>query len=106
MEVTFFHWGVHAWAIYAVIGLALAYFGYRRGQPLAIRSAFHPILGDRIHGPIGDVIAIFAVVGTRSEAHTSELQSLMRISYSVFCLKKKINTQYTIHTANLQLLNT
>ena len=45
MEVTFFHWGVHAWAIYAVVGLALAYFGYRRGQPLLLRSAFRPIVG-------------------------------------------------------------
>ncbi|HET8727995.1 MAG TPA: BCCT family transporter, partial [Alphaproteobacteria bacterium] len=71
LEVTFFHWGVHAWAIYAVIGLALAYFGYRRGQPLVIRSAFHPILGDRIHGPIGDVIDIFAVVGTLAGLATS-----------------------------------
>ncbi|HUG59432.1 MAG TPA: BCCT family transporter [Candidimonas sp.] len=71
MEITFFHWGVHAWAIYAVLGLALAYFGYRRGQPLAIRSAFHPIIGDRIHGPIGDVIDIFAVVGTLAGLATS-----------------------------------
>ena len=71
MAITFFHWGIHAWAIYAVLGLALAYFGYRRNQPLAIRSAFHPILGDRIHGPIGDVIDIFAVVGTLAGLATS-----------------------------------
>jgi choline/glycine/proline betaine transport protein len=71
MEVTFFHWGVHAWAIYAVLGLALAYFGYRKGQPLVIRSAFHPILGDRIHGPVGDMIDIFAVVGTLAGLATS-----------------------------------
>src|SRR3546814_1114173 len=88
MGITFFHWGVHAWAIYAVLGLALAYFGYRRNQQLAIRSAFHPILGDRIQGPLGDFIDIFAVVG-RSEEHTSELQSLMRISYAVSCLTNK-----------------
>ncbi len=71
MGITFFHWGVHAWAVYAVLGLALAYFGYRRGQPLAIRSAFHPIVGDRIHGPLGDVIDIFAVVGTLAGLATS-----------------------------------
>src|SRR3546814_14056285 len=62
MGITFFHWGVHAWAIYAVLGLALAYFGYRRNQPLAIRSAFNTILGDRIHGPLVDFIDTFAVV--------------------------------------------
>ncbi|HEY9278879.1 MAG TPA: BCCT family transporter, partial [Eoetvoesiella sp.] len=71
MGITFFHWGVHAWAIYAVLGLALAYFGYRRGQPLAIRSAFHPLVGDRIHGSLGDVIDIFAVVGTLAGLATS-----------------------------------
>ncbi len=71
MEITFFHWGVHAWAIYAVMGLALAYFGYRRGMPLAIRSAFHPVLGDHIYGPIGDIIDIFAVVGTLAGLATS-----------------------------------
>ena len=71
MEITFFHWGVHAWAIYAVLGLAMAYFGYRRGMPLAIRSAFHPILGERVHGPIGDFIDIFAVVGTLAGLATS-----------------------------------
>lgn len=71
MEVTFFHWGVHAWAIYAVMGLALAYFGYRRGEPLAIRSAFIPLFGDRVRGPLGDFIDIFAVVGTLAGLATS-----------------------------------
>lgn len=71
MQVTFFHWGVHAWAIYAVMGLALAYFGYRRGEPLAIRSAFHPLFGDRVRGPLGDFIDIFAVVGTLAGLATS-----------------------------------
>lgn len=71
MQVTFFHWGVHAWAIYAVMGLALAYFGYRRGEPLAIRSAFLPLFGDRARGPLGDFIDIFAVVGTLAGLATS-----------------------------------
>lgn len=71
MEITFFHWGVHAWAIYAVIGLALAYFGYRKGEPLVLRSAFRPLLGERVKGPIGDVIDIFAVVGTLAGLATS-----------------------------------
>jgi choline/glycine/proline betaine transport protein len=64
MRITFFHWGVHAWAIYAIIGLALAYFGFRHGLPFTIRSAFYPLIGDRIHGPIGHTIDIFAVLGT------------------------------------------
>ena len=64
MRLTFFHWGIHAWAIYAVIGLSLAYFGFRHGLPLTIRSAFYPLIGNRIHGPIGHAIDIFAVLGT------------------------------------------
>ncbi|AMB47718.1 BCCT family transporter [Methylobacterium sp. AMS5] len=64
MVLTFFHWGVHAWAIYIVVGLALAYFSFRRGLPLTVRSALHPLIGDRINGPIGHAIDIFAVLGT------------------------------------------
>jgi choline/glycine/proline betaine transport protein len=64
MRITFFHWGVHAWAIYAVIGLALGYFSFRHGLPLSIRAAFYPLIGERIHGPIGQAIDVFAVLGT------------------------------------------
>ncbi|WP_435170613.1 BCCT family transporter [Falsirhodobacter sp. 1013] len=71
MAITFFHWGVHAWAIYAVVGLALAYFGFRRNEPLVIRSAFRPLLGDRVNGWMGDMIDIFAVVGTLAGLATS-----------------------------------
>lgn len=71
MQVTFFHWGVHAWGIFAVMGLALAYFSYRRGEPLALRSAFIPLFGERARGRLGDVIDIFAVVGTLAGLATS-----------------------------------
>jgi len=64
MEITFFHWGLHAWAIYAIVALILAFFSYRHGLPLTLRSALYPIIGDRIHGPIGHAVDIFAVVGT------------------------------------------
>jgi choline/glycine/proline betaine transport protein len=64
MSVTFFHWGIHAWAIYAVVGLSLAYFGYRYNLPLTIRSGLYPLLKQRIHGPIGHAVDIFAICGT------------------------------------------
>ncbi len=64
MSVTFFHWGIHAWAIYAVVGLSLAYFGYRYNLPLTIRSGLYPLLKERINGPIGHAVDIFAIVGT------------------------------------------
>lgn len=61
---TFFHWGLHAWAIFAIVGLVLAYFSYRYKLPLAIRSGLYPILKDKINGPIGDMIDVFALVST------------------------------------------
>lgn len=64
MKITFFHWGFHAWAIYAIVALILAYFSYRQGLPLTLRSALHPIIGDKIYGWPGHVVDIFAVVGT------------------------------------------
>ncbi|NMA96683.1 MAG: transporter, partial [Phyllobacteriaceae bacterium] len=64
MSVTFLHWGIHAWAVYAVVGLSLAYFGYRYNLPLTIRSGLYPLLKERINGPIGHAVDIFAIVGT------------------------------------------
>ncbi len=64
MRLTFFHWGLHAWAIYAIVALILAFFSYRHGLPLTLRSALYPIIGDRIYGPIGHAVDIFAVIGT------------------------------------------
>ncbi|QNE32960.1 BCCT family transporter [Sphingomonas sp. NBWT7] len=71
MAITFHHYGVHAWAIYALVGLSLAYFTYRRGMPLTLRSGLSPILGKRIDGPLGDAIDIFAVCGTVFGVSTS-----------------------------------
>ncbi|QIO04809.1 BCCT family transporter [Acinetobacter shaoyimingii] len=64
MRVTFFHWGFHAWAIYSIVGLALAYFAYRHQLPLKIRSALYPLIGQKIYGPIGDAVDTFATIGT------------------------------------------
>jgi choline/glycine/proline betaine transport protein len=64
LPYTFLHWGLHPWGIYAAMGLALAYFGFRRKLPLSVRSAFYPLLGRRIYGVAGDVIDIAAVVTT------------------------------------------
>jgi choline/glycine/proline betaine transport protein len=64
LSVTFFHWGLHAWGIYALVGLALAFFAYNRGLPLTIRSVFYPILGDRIYGWIGNTIDVLSVAAT------------------------------------------
>jgi len=64
MQFTFLHYGLHAWGIYALVGLSLAFFAFNKKLPLTIRSVFHPLLGERIHGWMGDVIDIVAVVAT------------------------------------------
>ena len=64
MAATIYHWGLHPWAIYAVVGLSLALFSYNKGLPLTIRSAFYPILGERIWGWPGHLIDILAVFAT------------------------------------------
>lgn len=64
MNISFLHYGIHAWAIYAFVALALAYFHFRRGLPLAIRSALYPILGKRINGRWGHTVDTLAVFGT------------------------------------------
>jgi choline/carnitine/betaine transport len=64
LATTFFHWGLHPWAIYALVSLALAFFAYNRGLPLTFRSVFYPILGKRIYGAWGNVIDVLTVLAT------------------------------------------
>ena len=64
MGVTYFHWGLHPWAIYAIVGLGLAFFAYNRGLPLTVRSIFYPILGSRIYGFWGNLIDVLSVLST------------------------------------------
>ncbi|WP_193103616.1 BCCT family transporter [Brachybacterium sp. FME24] len=64
MAQTFMHWGLHPWAAYAIIGLALAYAIHRRGRPVSIRWALEPLFGDRVKGWVGDVIDVLAICGT------------------------------------------
>ncbi|WP_018981942.1 BCCT family transporter [Salinimonas chungwhensis] len=71
MKTTFFHWGLHAWGIYAMVALVLGYFAFRHNLPLTLRSALHPLIGDKIYGWIGDVVDIFAVTSTIFGVSTS-----------------------------------
>ncbi|AZU03803.1 choline/carnitine/betaine transporter [Glycocaulis alkaliphilus] len=71
MVLTFFHWGIHAWAVYVIVGLSLAYFAFRHGLPLTIRSALYPLIGDRIYGPIGHIVDVIAILGTLFGVATS-----------------------------------
>jgi choline/glycine/proline betaine transport protein len=80
MVITFFHWGLHAWAIYVVVGVSLAYFAYRHGLPLTIRSTLYPLLGERVHGPVGSAVDILAVFGTVFGLATSLGLGAMQVS--------------------------
>lgn len=71
MAVTYFHWGLHPWAIYSIVALGLAFFAYNRGLPLTIRSIFHPVLGDRIYGFWGNLIDVLSVLATLMGLATS-----------------------------------
>lgn len=80
MSQTFLHWGVHAWSIYIVVGIAIAYAVHRKGRPVSIRYALEPLLGNRIHGAWGNVIDITAVVGTLFGVATSLGLGVQQIS--------------------------
>ncbi|AYC28647.1 glycine betaine uptake BCCT transporter [Paenisporosarcina cavernae] len=64
MRYTFFHWGLHAWAIYAIVALALAYFQFRKGEPGLISATLKPIFGEKMNGPLGVLVDVFAVFAT------------------------------------------
>lgn len=92
MRLTFLHWGLHPWATYVVMGLALAYFCYRKKMPLTFRSALYPIFGDKIKGLLGDIVDVVAVfttvvgvatsLGLGSQQINSGLNQLMGVPIS------------------------
>lgn len=80
MAQTFVHWGLHPWAIYAIIGLAVAYAIHRRGRPVSIRWALEPLFGERVKGWVGDIIDVLAIVGTVFGVATSLGLGVQQIS--------------------------
>jgi choline/carnitine/betaine transport len=71
LGLTFFHWGIHPWAIYGMVGLGLAFFSFNRGLPLTIRSIFYPLLGNKIYGFWGHLIDVLSVLATLAGLATS-----------------------------------
>ncbi|WP_087009050.1 BCCT family transporter [Brevibacterium yomogidense] len=86
MAQTFVHWGLHPWAAYAVIGLALAYAIHRRGRPVSIRWALEPIFGERVKGWIGDVVDVLAIFGTLFGIATSLGLGVQQISSGMMAM--------------------
>ncbi|MDT0746718.1 BCCT family transporter [Staphylococcus chromogenes] len=99
LRSTFFHWGFHAWAVYGVVALALAYSQFRKGEPGLLSKTLRPILGDRVDGPIGtliDVLAVFAtVVGVAVSLGMGALQIAGGLHY-LFIIPNNITTQSII----------
>ncbi|WP_372925582.1 BCCT family transporter [Marinobacter sp.] len=96
MGATMYHWGLHPWAIYAIVGLSLSFFAFNKGLPLTIRSAFFPILGDRVWGWPGNVIDVVSVLATIFGLATSlgfgAQQAASGISY-LFDVEGGLNVQ-------------
>jgi len=92
---TFFHWGVHAWAIYTVVGLTLAYFGFRYQLPLTIRSGFYPLLKDKIYGPMGNIIDCIALCCTIFGLTTTLGYGAMQLGAGLIYVGVISSTTYT-----------
>ena len=86
VNLTMLHWGFNAWSVYALMALVLAYFSFRRGLPLTLRSAFFPIVGDRIYGPFGAAIDVFAIVCTTFGISTSLGLGVEQLSTGLYYL--------------------
>ncbi|HER34999.1 MAG: BCCT family transporter [Halothiobacillaceae bacterium] len=96
LQIAFFHWGFHIWAIYGLVGLVLAYFAFRHGLPLSMRSALYPLIGERIHGPIGHTVDVFAILGTMFGIATTLGLSVSQINAGLNYLWPSIPVNTTV----------
>lgn len=96
MQIAFFHWGFHIWGIYGLVGLVLAYFAFRQGLPLSIRSALYPLIGDRIYGPIGHAVDVFAILGTLFGIATTLGLSVAQLNAGLHYLWEQIPISTTV----------
>lgn len=99
MRLAFFHWGLHPWATFIIVALALAYFSYRKGLPLTLRSILYPFIGERIYGPIGHVIDILTVAITALGVSNSLGMGVIQMNSglnNVFGLDISIGVQITM----------
>lgn len=99
MNISFLHWGLHGWAIYTMVALSLAYFHFRRGLPLSIRSTLYPLIGKKIYGPWGHTVDILAVFGTMFGVVTSLGLGVMQINSgmeSLFGIPNNLTVQFAL----------
>lgn len=99
MRYSFFHWGLHAWGIYTVIGLAIAYFTFRKKYPGLISNVFYPLMGERVNGPLGKAIDTLAIIATVFGVATSLGLGTLQINggfNQLMGIDNSISTQLTI----------
>ena len=102
MQLTFFHWGLHAWSVYCIVALAIGYFSYRKGLPFSVRSVLHPLIGDRIYGPIGNIVDILVIVITTFGISQTLAIGVLQINaglHKVFGVEVGVTTQFIIMIA-------
>ncbi|MBD3619693.1 MAG: BCCT family transporter [Chromatiales bacterium] len=104
MQIAFFHWGFHIWAIYGLTGLVLAYFAFRHGLPLSMRSALYPLIGERIHGPIGHTVDVVAILGTLFGIATTLGLSVAQINAGLNYLWPEIPVNTTVQVVAIVLI--
>jgi choline/glycine/proline betaine transport protein len=104
MQIAFFHWGFHIWAIYGLTGLVLAYFSFRHGLPLSMRSTLYPMIGERIYGPAGHVVDTFAILGTLFGIATTLGLSVAQINAGIHYLWPQIPVSTTVQIISIALI--
>ncbi len=104
MQIAFFHWGFHIWAIYGLVALVLAYFAFRHGLPLSMRSALYPLIGDKIYGPAGHIVDVFAILGTLFGIATTLGLSVAQINAGLNYLWPSIPVSTTVQIISIGLI--
>src|SRR5690554_4368386 len=104
MQIAFFHWGFHIWAIYGLVGLVLAYFAFRHGLPLSMRSALYPLIGNRIYGPIGHAVDVFAILGTMFGISTTLGLSIAQINAGMNYLWPSVPVNVTVQIIAIAII--
>lgn len=99
MQISYFHWGLHAWSIYCLAALAIAYFSFRKGLPFSLRSILHPLIGDRIYGPIGNIVDILVIVITTFGISQTLAIGVLQINaglHKVFNIEISVTVQFIL----------
>lgn len=99
MQISYFHWGLHAWSIYCLAALAIAYFSFRKGLPFSLRSILHPIIGDRIYGPVGHIVDILVIIITTFGISQTLAIGVLQINaglHKVFDIEVSVTVQFIL----------